>query len=135
MNQYSEKLMENFRHPKNVGKIKDADGIGEVGNPTCGDILTLYIKIGKNKKTKEEYIKEIKFNTLGCAAAIAVSSMITQMAKGKTLDEAEKITNNDIVKELDGMPPVKYHCSLLGAEALHLAIKDYLGKKQKMQIA
>lgn len=107
----------------------------------CGDILTLYIKVAKRKlKGKvckenrrcscEEYIKEIKFNTLGCAAAIAVSSMITQMAKGKTLDEAEKITNNDIVKELDGVPPVKYHCSLLGAEALHLAIKDYRNKSE-----
>lgn len=129
---YSKKLLENFKHPKNVGKIKDADGIGEEGNAQCGDILTLYIKVGKrkNKKTKEneEYIKDIKFNTLGCASAIAVSSMVTQMAKNKNLDEAEKITNNDIAEELDGLPPIKYHCSLLGADALHKAIQDFRNK-------
>jgi len=129
MNSYSEKVMENFKHPKNVGKIKDADGIGKVGNSQCGDILTLYIKIGKKKDKK--YIKDIKFNTLGCAAAIAVSSMITQMAKGKTVEDARKITNQDIVKELKGLPPVKHHCSLLGAEALHEAIKDYEKKGGK----
>lgn len=132
MNNYSEKLMENFRHPKNVGKIKNADGIGEVGNPTCGDILTLYIRVGnrKNKTRKEEYIKDIKFQTLGCAAAIAVSSMVTQMAKSKTLEEAEKISNKDIAEELEGLPPLKYHCSLLGADALHKAIRDYKKKKK-----
>lgn len=132
MNQYNEKVMENFRHPKNVGKIKDADGVGEVGNPVCGDILNLYIKVGKNKKG-EEFIKDIKFNTLGCAAAIAVSSMITQMAKGKTLRDAEKISNQDIVRELGDLPRVKYHCSLLGADALHLAIKDYRMKNDKVK--
>ncbi len=132
MNQYSEKVMENFRHPKNVGKIEKADGIGEVGNPTCGDELKLYIKIGKrkNKEKDEEYIKDIKFNTLGCAAAIAVSSMVTQMVKGKSLDEADKISNKQIVEDLGGLPPVKHHCSLLGAEALHLAIKDYRTKSK-----
>ncbi len=130
---YSEKVIENFRHPKNVGKIKDADGIGEVGNPICGDILKLYIKVGerKSKGKNEKYIKNIKFNTLGCAAAIAVSSMITQMAKNKSLKQAGKISNKDIARELEGLPPVKYHCSLLGAEALHLAIKDYKNKKRK----
>jgi nitrogen fixation protein NifU and related proteins len=126
---YSEKVMENFRHPKNVGKIKDADGVGEVGNPKCGDLLTLYIKVGK--KGKEKVIKDIKFNTLGCAAAIAVSSMITQMAKGKTIKQAEKITNHDIVQELGDLPRPKYHCSLLGAEALHAAIKSYKSKLNK----
>ena len=126
---YTEKVMENFKHPKNVGKIKNADGIGEIGNASCGDILTLYIKVAK--KGKEEYIKDIKFNTLGCAAAIAVSSMITQMAKGKTLKETEKITNQDIVHELGDLPRVKHHCSLLGAEALHAAIKDYKEKGGK----
>lgn len=126
MNPYNEKVMENFKHPKNVGKIKDADGVGEIGNPTCGDMLTLYIKVGK--KNGKEFIKDIRFNTLGCAAAIAVSSMITQMAKGKTLEEAEKISNADIVKELGDLPKIKYHCSLLGADALHLAIKSYREK-------
>ena len=134
MNQYSEKVMENFRHPKNVGKIKDADGVGEVGNAVCGDILNLYIKVGKRKNKDgktEEYLKDIKFNTLGCAAAIAVSSMVTQMAKGKSLEEAEKISNKQIVEDLGGLPPVKHHCSLLGAEALHLAIKNYKKKNDK----
>ena len=130
---YNEKVMENFRHPKNVGKIKDADGIGEVGNPVCGDILILYIKVGKRKSNgkEEKYIKDIKFSTLGCAAAIAVSSMITQMAKGKTLAKAEKISNKEIVNELGDLPKIKYHCSLLGAEALHLAIEDYKNKKMR----
>lgn len=132
MNQYSDKVMENFRHPKNVGKIKNPDGVGEVGNPTCGDILTLQIKVGKRKgkEGEEEYIKDIKFNTLGCAAAIAVSSMITQMAKGKSLENAEKISNQDIVHELGDLPRVKYHCSLLGADALLKAINDYKKKKR-----
>lgn len=127
---YSKKVMENFLHPRNVGEIKNADGIGKVGNPTCGDILNLYIKVGKKKiKGKEqEYIKDIKFQTLGCGAAIAVSSMITQIAKGKTLEEAEKISNQDIVHELGDLPKVKHHCSLLGADALKLAIKDYKNK-------
>jgi nitrogen fixation NifU-like protein len=129
---YSKKVMQNFLHPKNMGKIENADGIGKVGNPTCGDILNLYIRIGKRKKKgkEQEYIKDIKFQTLGCGAAIAVSSMITQIAKGKTLEEAEKITNKDIVQELKGLPSPKYHCSLLGADALHLAIKDYRKKSE-----
>lgn len=131
--EYSKKVMENFLHPKNIGKIEDADGIGKVGNPKCGDILNLYIKVGRRKKkgSEEKYIKDIKFQTLGCGAAIAVSSMITQMAKGKSLKEAGKITNEGIAQELEGLPPVKYHCSLLGAEALHLAIKDYKKQNKK----
>ena len=130
MIQYSKEVMKNFLHPKNMGKIENADGIGKVGNPVCGDILNLYIKVGKRKiKGKQvEYIKEIKFQTLGCGAAIAVSSMITQLAKNKTLNEAEKISNKDIVQKLEGLPPLKYHCSLLGADALHLAIKNYRKK-------
>jgi len=130
---YTEKVMENFRHPKNVGKIENPDGIGQEGNPTCGDILTLYIKVGKRKsKGKEiEYIKDIKFNTLGCAAAIAVSSMITQMAKGKSVEDAKKISNQDIVHELGDLPRVKHHCSLLGADALHKAIQNYKLNKRK----
>ncbi|MBM3234332.1 iron-sulfur cluster assembly scaffold protein [Candidatus Pacearchaeota archaeon] len=129
---YSKKVMENFLHPRNMGKIENADGVGKVGNSVCGDILNLYIKVGKKKIRGKliEYIKDIKFQTLGCGAAIAVSSMITQLAKGKTLEEAEKISNKDIVHELEGLPPVKYHCSLLGADALHLAIKDYLSKNK-----
>jgi len=115
--------MKHFLHPKNIGKIKDADGIGQVGNPVCGDILTLYIKVGKNKSG--EYIKDIKFQTLGCAAAIAVSSIVTEMVKGKSLDFASKVTNKNIADKLGGLPPVKYHCSLLGADALHKAIKNY----------
>jgi len=128
---YNEKVMQNFRHPKNVGKIANADGVGVEGNPVCGDILTLYIKVGKKKikGKEEEFIKDIKFNTLGCCAAIAVSSMITQMAKGKTIEEAEKISNKDIVNELGDLPAVKHHCSLLGADALHKAIKNYKNKK------
>jgi len=134
MMEYSNKVMQNFLHPKNIGKIEDADGIGKVGNSVCGDILNIYINVGKRKNKKKgkeiEYIKDIKFQTLGCGAAIAVSSMITQLAKGKTLDEAEKISNKDIVDSLGDLPKIKYHCSLLGADALHLAIKDYKKKKR-----
>lgn len=132
--QYSQKLIENFKKPRNVGKIENADGIGEEGNSKCGDILTLYIRVGKRKNKKsgkdENYIKDIKFNTLGCAAAIAVSSMVTQLAKNKTLDDAERITNESIASELGGLPPIKYHCSLLGADALKKAIKDYKDKSK-----
>jgi nitrogen fixation NifU-like protein len=127
---YSEEVMKNFLHPKNMGKIENADGIGKVGNPTCGDIMYVYIKVGKKKvKRKQvEFIKDIKFQTLGCTAAIATSSMITRLAKNKSLKDAEKISNKDIVKRLEGLPPLKYHCSLLGADALKLAIKDYRKK-------
>ena len=111
-------------HPRNVGEIKDADGIGEVGNPVCGDLMTFYIKVENNK------IKDVKFKTFGCGAAIAVSSMVSELAKGKTIEEAMKVTNKMVVGELDGLPSQKLHCSNLGADALHKAIKNYLEKKK-----
>ena len=120
-------------HPKNVGKIRNPDGVGKVGNPICGDIMWIYIKVGRKKikNKKIEYIKDIKFQTLGCAAAIATSSMITELAKGKTLEKAKKITREDIASSLKGLPPVKMHCSNLAADALRLAIKDYKKKYGK----
>jgi len=129
---YSKKVMENFLHPRNMGKIENADGVGKVGNPVCGDIMYVYIKVGKKKIRGKliEYIKDIKFQTLGCTAAIATSSMITQLAKNKTLKEAEKITRNDVASSLKGLPPIKMHCSNLAADALKLAIKDYLSKNK-----
>lgn len=122
---YSKKVMEHFRNPKNMGEIKDADGVGIVGNPVCGDIMTIYIKV------KDDKIADIKFKTFGCGAAIATSSMITELAKGKTLDEALKITRDDVADELDGLPPIKMHCSNLAADALREAIKDYRKKTKK----
>ena len=122
---YSKKLLEHFFHPKNMGKIKNPDGVGTAGNPICGDILKLYIKV------KNKIITDIKFETLGCAAAIAVSSVLTEMVKGKKIDEALKIKNEDIVKELGGVPPHKVHCSVLGAEALKTAIEDYKKRQAK----
>ncbi|MBW2986184.1 Fe-S cluster assembly scaffold protein NifU [Candidatus Woesearchaeota archaeon] len=116
---YSEKVIDHFKNPHNVGKIDDADGTGVVGNRACGDVMKLYIKIEDNK------IVDIKFETMGCAAAIATSSIITDLAKGKTIEEALKITKDNIVEELEGLPPVKVHCSLLAIDALHAAIKDY----------
>ncbi len=132
-NFYSKKVMQHFKSPKNMGEMKNADGIGKIGNPRCGDVLWLYIKVAKKKiKGKEkEYIKDIKFQTMGCIAAISVSSILTEMVKGKTLEEAKKINNNEIVKKLGGLPIIKYHCSLLGAQALHKAIENYEGKKLK----
>jgi nitrogen fixation protein NifU and related proteins len=127
--QYSKKVLEHFMRPHNQGRIKNADGVGVVGNPVCGDIMRIYIKVGKNKK-KEEIIKNIKFETLGCGAAIATSSMVTDLAKGKTLKEALKITRKDVVDELEGLPPVKMHCSNLAADALHKAINNYRNKKK-----
>lgn len=120
-------------HPKNVGKIKSPDSMGKIGNPICGDIMWVYIKVSKKKvKDKQvDYIKQIKFKTLGCAAAIASSSMITELAKGKTLEQAKKITRNDIASALKGLPPIKMHCSNLAADALHLAIKNYQKKSKK----
>jgi nitrogen fixation protein NifU and related proteins len=126
---YSKKVMQNFMNPKNLGEIKDANGIGKVGNPVCGDVMWLYIKVEKNKAGKE-IIKDIKFKTYGCAAAIATSSMITQLAKGKTIQEAEKITRNDVAESLKGLPPVKMHCSNLSSDALRAAIKDYESRKK-----
>ncbi len=121
---YSKKVMDHFMHPRNVGEIKDADGIVDVGNPVCGDLMTFYIKVENNK------IKDVKFKTFGCGAAIAVSSMVSELAKGKTIEEAMKVTNKMVVGELDGLPPQKLHCSNLGADALHKAIKNYLEKKK-----
>ncbi len=122
---YSEKVMEHFSNPRNVGEIKDADGIGKVGNPVCGDLMWIYIKVKDNR------LEDVKFKTFGCGAAIATSSMITEMAKGKTLDEALKITRGDVADALDGLPPIKMHCSNLAADGLHAAIKDYLEKTGK----
>ncbi|MBW1682297.1 MAG: Fe-S cluster assembly scaffold protein NifU [Deltaproteobacteria bacterium] len=116
---YSETVMDHFRNPRNVGVIKDADGVGEVGNPLCGDMMTIYLKI------EQERIRDIKFQTFGCGAAIAVSSMLTEMAKGKSLADAKKISNRDVAKALEGLPKNKLHCSNLGADALHQAIQDY----------
>lgn len=124
---YSKKVMELFQHPKNVGEIKDADGIGKVGNPVCGDMMFIYIKIGKDKSGKE-VLKDIKFKTFGCAAAIATSSMITELAKGKTIEAAMKITRSDVADSLEGLPPIKMHCSNLAADGLHAAILDYYKK-------
>ncbi|MEA2055160.1 MAG: Fe-S cluster assembly scaffold protein NifU [Candidatus Thermoplasmatota archaeon] len=120
---YSKKVIEHFNNPRNMGEIKDADGIGTVGNPVCGDLMTMYIKV------KDGRLEDIKFKTFGCAAAIATSSMITELAKGKKIEDALKITRNDIADELDGLPPIKMHCSNLAADGLHEAIKDYLSKK------
>jgi nitrogen fixation NifU-like protein len=125
---YNKKVMEEFTNPKNVGEIKDADGIGQVGNPVCGDIMRVTIKVGM--KNGKKIISDIKFKTMGCAAAIATSSMITQIAKGKGLDEAMKISKDNVAEDLGGLPPIKMHCSNLAADALHLAIQDYR-KKEK----
>ncbi|MBT9131489.1 MAG: Iron-sulfur cluster assembly scaffold protein IscU [candidate division WS2 bacterium] len=120
---YSQKVMEHFLNPKNVGVMENPDGIGEVGNPVCGDMMTFYISV------KNNHLKDIKFQTFGCGAAIAVSSMVSEMAKGKTLEEALTITNKQVAEELGGLPQNKMHCSNLGAEALHKAIEDYKRKK------
>lgn len=121
---YSKKVISHFTHPHNQGKIKNPSGVGVVGNPVCGDIMRLYIKVSKNKKG-EEIIKDIKFETLGCGAAIATSSMITDLAKGKTIKEAGGISRGDVAQNLEGLPPAKMHCSNLAAEALQKAIEDY----------
>jgi len=123
--QYSEKVMEHFRNPRNVGDIPNADGIGNVGNPVCGDIMRLYIKVENN------VIVDSKFKTFGCGAAIATSSMVTELVKGKTVDEAFKISNRAVAEALGGLPPIKMHCSLLAEQALRSAIEDYLKKKEK----
>ena len=120
--QYSDKVMDHFMHPRNVGEIPDASGIGKVGNPTCGDIMNMYIKVENN------IITDVKFKTFGCGAAIATSSMATELIKGKTIEEALKITNKTVTESLDGLPPIKTHCSVLAEEALQSAIDDYLKK-------
>ena len=122
---YSKKVMEHFTNPKNVGVIENADGYGKVGNPVCGDLMEIYIKV------KDDIITDIKFKTFGCGSAIATSSMVTELAKGKNLDQALKITRGDVANELDGLPAQKMHCSNLAADALHEAIKDYKNKKEK----
>jgi nitrogen fixation NifU-like protein len=120
---YSEKVMEHFSNPRNIGEIENADGVGEVGNPVCGDMMSFYINVEDNK------ITDVKFKTFGCVAAIAVSSMVTEMAMGKTLEEAKKITKKSVAESLDGLPKEKMHCSNLGADALAKAIEDYEHKK------
>jgi nitrogen fixation NifU-like protein len=125
---YSKKVMDHFEHPHNMGEVKNADGKGRVGNPVCGDVMQLEIKVSQNEKG-EDYIEDIKFKTFGCAAAIATSSMITDLAMGKTLDEAYKIEKSDVAEALDGLPPIKNHCSNLSADALRKAIDDYRSKK------
>lgn len=127
---YSDIVMDHFKNPRNVGEIENPDGVGEVGNPACGDIMRITIHVGK-KANGEEYLEDIKFKTFGCGAAIASSSIITEMAKGKTLDEAMKITNKMVADALGGLPAVKIHCSNLGADALHKAIKSYKDFKEK----
>ncbi len=122
---YSKKVMEHFQNPRNVGEIKNPDGIGHIGNPICGDIMELYIKVKNNR------ITDAKFKTFGCGAAIATSSMITEMVKGKTIKEALEISNRAVAEALDGLPPVKMHCSVLAENALRAAIDDYLAKKGK----
>jgi nitrogen fixation NifU-like protein len=123
---YTEKVMEHFKNPRNVGEIPDADGVGTVGNPVCGDLMTIYIKVKDNRLT------DIKFKTFGCGSAIATSSMITELAKGKTLKEAMNITRANVADSLGGLPPIKMHCSNLAADALHAAIEDY-HKRQKSE--
>ena len=126
MPMYSDKVMDHFMNPRNVGEIEDADGVGEEGNPVCGDMMTFYIKVDDNDR-----LSDIKFKTFGCGAAIAVSSIVSEMAIGKTIDEVRKITPNTVVKELGGLPKNKHHCSNLGAQALNKAVDDYLSKKGK----
>jgi nitrogen fixation NifU-like protein len=121
---YSDKVMEHFRNPRNMGEILNADGVGTVGNPVCGDLMTMYIKV------KDDRIVDIKFKTYGCGAAIATSSMTTELAKGKTLEEAMKITRASVANSLGGLPKVKMHCSNLAADALHAAIEDYREKNK-----
>jgi nitrogen fixation NifU-like protein len=122
---YSDKVMDHFKNPRNTGEIADADGVGTVGNPTCGDLMTMYIKV------KGKRIDDVKFKTFGCGAAIATSSMTTELAKGKTLEEAMKITRASVAESLGGLPKVKMHCSNLAADALHAAINDYKEKQNK----
>ena len=122
---YNEKVMEHFMNPHNVGEIENPDGVGEVGNPVCGDMMTFYIKVKDNR------LEDVKYKTFGCGAAIAVSSIVSEMAKGKTLEEALKITPRSVAEELKGLPKNKFHCSNLGAQALNKAIQDYMNKQKK----
>ena len=122
MEEYSKKVMEHFMNPKNVGVLEDANGVGEVGNPRCGDIMRMYIKV------EENIIKDIRFQTFGCGAAVATSSMVTEMVKGKTIEEALEITNKQVAEALDGLPPLKMHCSNLAESGVKAAIEDYRKK-------
>ena len=124
---YSPKVMDHFKNPRNMGEIPDADGVGTVGNPVCGDVMTVYIKVEDNR------LEDIKFKTFGCGAAIATSSMVTELAKGKTLEKGLKITRGDVAESLGGLPTQKMHCSNLAADALHAAINDYLKKKREVE--
>ena len=128
--QYSEKVLDHFQHPRNVGEIPDASGVGTVGNAKCGDIMQMFLKIND-----DEIVEDVKFKTFGCGAAIATSSMATEMIKGKPLSEAEKLTNEAVVEALEGLPPVKIHCSVLAQEAVQAAIADYRAKKQQKEDA
>ncbi|MFH1822087.1 MAG: iron-sulfur cluster assembly scaffold protein [Patescibacteria group bacterium] len=129
---YSNKVLQHFKNPHNQGVIKNADAVGIVGNPVCGDVMKIYLKVDRQQNKVEDYIiSDIKFETLGCAAAIAVSSALTDMAKGKTFKEAIKITKDEIVKDLGGLPAIKVHCSMLAVEALHKAIADYEVRSKK----
>ncbi len=121
---YNEKVMDHFMHPRNVGEMEDPSGVGQVGNPKCGDIMKMYIKVDDN-----ENISDVSFQTFGCGAAIATSSMATELIKGKSVDEAMQLTNEAVVEALEGLPPVKLHCSVLAQEAVEAAIKDYREKK------
>src|SRR4030042_4675958 len=121
---YTEKVLDHFRNPRNMGKMENPDGVGKVGNPQCGDVMAIYIKV------KDEKIFDIKFQTFGCTAAIASSSIATELVKGKTLNEALKLTRNDVANELGGLPAIKMHCSLLATDALKAAIEDYRKKKK-----
>ena len=125
---YSEKVMQHFKKPQNMGEIPDADGVGSVGNPTCGDLMTMYIKVKDNR------LEDVKFKTYGCGAAIATSSMTTELAKGKTIDEAMQISRASVADSLGGLPPVKMHCSNLAADALHAAIEDYQKKQKNKEV-
>ena len=125
MPEYSKKVMEHLKKPRNMGVIKNPDGVGKVGNPVCGDIMELYIRV------KDNIIKNAKFKTFGCGAAIATSSMVTELVKGKTVEEALKISNNAVARALGGLPPVKMHCSVLAEQALQSAIEDYLNRRDK----
>lgn len=126
MEPYNEKVIEHYSNPRNVGEIPDASGVGEVGNPVCGDIMKMYLKI------ENGIITDVKFKTFGCGAAIATSSVSTELIKGKTVEEALKLTNKEVVNELGGLPPVKLHCSVLAEEAIKSAIADYYRKEEKL---
>ena len=125
MEEYSNKVMDHFMNPRNVGEIPDADGVGQVGNPVCGDIMKMYLKIENN------VITDVKFKTFGCGAAVATSSMATELIKGKTVEEALEITNKAVAEALDGLPPIKMHCSNLAEQAIKAAIEDYKKKKSE----